>query len=207
MDILKLYARKYNRREPVIGVDEKTVQILSHLRNPLPLVKEHGIRVDFHYKRNGVANIFVAVESKGGRRFTQVTDRKTRVDFLAFLQSLVKQYPRAIYIHIVLDNFGTHSEKKLRELAGNDPALDKIVFHFTPVHASWLNVAELEIDVLQRQCLKEKRFGCKDDLKIHVQAWDSRRNQLKVKIIWKFTQQKAKQKFKLDGLQILESKH
>jgi len=199
-DILDLYSHPYDPQEPVIGVDEKTVQILDQLHAPRPMTENHGMRIDYQYKRNGTANIFVAVEPKGGKRFTKVTSKKCRVDYFAFLQEIVAMYPEAKHIHVVVDNFGTHSEKKLRELAGNDAIFCKIIFHFTPVHASWLNVAELEIGVLQRQCLKGQRFGCEDNLKVHVNAWENPRNQAHVKINWKFTKEKAKKTFKLDSV-------
>jgi len=199
-DILDVYTRPYNPKKPVIGADEKTVQILGHLHAPLPMTTTHGIRVDYQYKRNGTANIFVAVEPKGGKRFTKVTRKKCRVDYLAFLKDVIARYPDAELIHVVVDNYGTHSEKKLRELAGNDAIFAKIKFHFTPVHASWLNVAELEIGVLQRQCLKGQRFGCEDKLRVDVKAWEIQRNQAGVKINWKFTKKKAEKKFKLESV-------
>lgn len=196
-DILDLYARKYNPKEPVLGIDEKVVQILDHLHSPLELKKEYGVRIDYQYKRKGIANIFLAVEPKGGKRITKVTTNKKRADYFTYLQDVVAKYPRADKIHVVVDNFGTHSEKKLRQMAGSDDVLSKIVFHFTPVHASWLNAAELEIGVLERQCLKGKRFGNENNLRVHVKAWEKPRNKAHVKIKWKFTKKKANKTFKL----------
>lgn len=196
-DILDLYARKYDPKEPVIGIDEKTVQLLDHLHAPLQLKKDQGVRIDYQYKREGTANIFLAVQPKGGKRITKVTTKKKRADYFTFLQDVVAKYPRAKKIHIVADNFGTHSEKKLREMASSDEVFSKIVFHFTPVHASWLNVAELEIGVLERQCLKGQRFVYEDNLRAHVKAWERPRNKAHVKIKWKFTKKKAKKTFKL----------
>ncbi len=197
-DIIDLYTRPYNLKEPVIGIDEKTFQLLDHLHDPITLRPKHGIRVDYQYKRKGTANIFVGVEPKGGTRLLKVTRTKERVDYLEYLWDIFQKYPEAEHIHAVVDNLSTHSEEEIKKLYDLYPFLRKFIFHLTPVHASWLNVAELEISILERQCLRKKRFPIRELLTTSVSAWENDRNIRKVKIIWKFTKQKAREKFKIN---------
>lgn len=194
--VLELYTRPYNPMEPVIGVDEKSLQLLDHLHAPAPGNKEHCERVDYQYKRKGATNIFVGVEPKGGRRFCMVFKKKARVDFLAYLYELQLQYPDAEVIHLVLDNLSTHMEKGIREAEWLYPFIKRFKFHNTPTHASWLNVAELEIGVVERQCLKGRRFPTNEALEIEVNAWQHARNERGIKINWKFTTSDARDVFK-----------
>ena len=196
--VLDLYARPYDPKEPVIGVDEKTLQLLEHLRAPVPMNKEHCERVDYQYKRKGTANIFVGVEPKGGHRFLKVMEKKARVDFIAYLYELSLQYPDADLMHLVVDNLSTHFEKGIREAEWMYPFLKRFRFHCTPKHASWLNVAELEIGILERQCLKERRFPTDLELENEVNAWQDDRNARGVKINWKFTTDDARKAFKYE---------
>nr|MDO8115492.1 IS630 family transposase [Candidatus Sigynarchaeota archaeon] len=195
-DVLDLYAKQYNPDEPVIGVDEKTLQLLDHLHSPLPMSSTHGTRVDYQYKRNGSVNIFVGIEPKGGRRRLIVKAKKERVDFLAFLFEINIEYPDAIIIHLILDNLSSHCEKGICEAERMYPFLKRFKFHFTPKHASWLNVAELEIGVLERQCLKDTRFPTIPILEDAVDAWQQDRNECGTKIKWKFTTADARKAFK-----------
>jgi hypothetical protein len=149
-DVLDLYALPYNKDEPVIGVDEKTLQLLEQLHAPIPMNLHHCERVDYQYKRKGTANIFVGVEPKAGHRFSLVMNKKARVDLLTYLYELHLLYPDAKLIHLVLDNLSSHLENGIREAEWLYPFLKRFVFHYTPVHASWLNVAELEIGVIER---------------------------------------------------------
>nr|MDO8118185.1 IS630 family transposase [Candidatus Sigynarchaeota archaeon] len=196
-DVLDLYARPYNEEEPVVCIDEKTLQFLDHLRSPRPITTEHCERVDYQYKRNGVANIFVCVEPLGGRRYLKVSSKKARVDFLECLHELHLKYPNAKHIHLVLDNLGTHSEKHVRDVEWLYSFLKRFEFHFTPVHASWLDMAELEIGVLERQSLKEMRFPDIEILESHVKAWEKDRNEKDIKLTWRFTKEKARRVFKM----------
>jgi len=197
-DVLDLYALPYNENEPVIGVDEKTIQLLDHLHASIPMNRKHCERVDYQYKRNGTVNIFVGVEPKGGRRFLMVMAKKARVDFLAYLYEFHLQYLDAKRIHIVLDNLSSHFEKGIREAEWLYPFLKRFEFHYTPVHASWLNVAELEIGVIERQCLKDMRFSSMEFLEDEVNTWQDERNEKGIKINWRFTKEKARKTFKID---------
>ena len=194
--VLELYARPYNPEQPVIGVDEKSLQLLDHLRAPVPMSKEHCARVDYQYERNGTTNIFLGVEPKGGHRFLKVMEKKARVDLLAYLYELHLQYPDAELIHVVLDNLSAHFEKGIREAEWMYPFLKRFKFHYTPKHASWLNVAELEIGIVERQCLRGRRFPTNEELEKEVKAWQDDRNARGVKINWKFTAGDAQKAFK-----------
>ncbi len=196
-DLLDLYAKPYDPEEPVVCVDEKSKQLIEDVRPSLPVAPGQGQRVDYHYKRHGTQNIFVAVEPKAGQRITQVTQRRKRQDYAPFLAEVLAQYPDATKVHIVHDNLNIHSPVKLPAFFMQTPALlKKAVFHPTPVHASWLNQAEIEIGAMDRQCL-DRRIPDKVTLRREVDAWTEERNQRGVKIRWTFTREKAEVKFKL----------
>jgi hypothetical protein len=195
-DILDLYAEPYDPRRPVIGLDEKPKQLVEDSRKSIPLKKGKATKQDYEYVHKGTANIFVAVEPKGGKRVTQVTDQRTRKDFAFFLRMLVKKYADAECIRIVLDNLNTHNEKSLFENFWKEQAdeiLSKVEFHFTPKHASWLNVAEIEIGVMDTECTR-RRIKDMKMLTQEVRAWTMRRNRQRKKINWAFTKQKADRK-------------
>ena len=179
-------------------MDEKGKQLLEDARPPIPLAPVHGVREDSEYKRHGTRNIFVGVEPKGGWRYVVVTARKTKKDFANYLAALVPQYPDATKVHIIMDNYKTHSMKNLLEILGADhPMFTKLVPHYTPVHGSWVNVAECEIGVLEGQCL-DRRIKDESTLVGAVAAWESDRNAAGAKIDWKFTRKKAAKVFKYD---------
>ncbi len=149
--ILDLHARPYNPAEPVVCMDEVGEQLLE------ALAPRHGQRVDYHSKRKGNCNIFLGVEPKGGWHQVEVTQGKKKEDYATFFASVVAHYPEASKVHVVTDNFRTHSIKNLRVVLGQDnPILGRIKLHYTPVHASWLNTTELEASVLARQCLMRR---------------------------------------------------
>lgn len=192
-DVLDLYEEPYNPKRPVIGLDEKPKQLIEDSRKSIPMKKGKTKKQDYEYIRNGKANIFMAVEPKGGKRITQVTNQRTRKDFAYFLRMLVKKYADAECIHIVLDNLNTHNAKSLYNNFWSEQAneiLNKVEFHYTPKHASWLNVAEIEIDVMDRECTN-RRIKDKEMLTREIKAWTTRRNKQKKKINWTFTKQKA----------------
>ena len=156
-DIAELYGRPYNPLEPVVGTDEKSKQLLENIHQELfGKIK----KTDYEYKRNGTRNIFVAVEPLAGRRFVQVTKHRKKADFANYIKILVDDiYKDATKIHLVLDNLNTHFKKSFIETFGDEEArriLDKIEFHYTPKHASWLNVAEIEIGIMDKQCLNRR---------------------------------------------------
>lgn len=196
-ELLDLYARPYDAREPVICVDEKCKQLLRETRHPLPARSGTPARQDYEYERAGTCNIFVAVEPRGRRRFAQVTARRTKIDFVAFVCRLLRRgYSHARRVHLVLDNLNVHLRQSFEEVLGLRTAatvLRRIQLHYTPNHASWLNMAEIEIGVLQRQCLAR----CAPEqtlLSSEVAAWQRRRNAARCGIEWTFTRRDADRK-------------
>jgi hypothetical protein len=196
-DLLALYAKPYDAAEPVVCLDEKSKQLLEQTRCVIPGAPGQVAKEDYEYKRAGTRNLFVAVEPKGGHREVEVTRRRTKPDFVAFVQFLVlKVYAQARKIHLVLDNLNTHFRASFEQVMGLEAAtalLARIEFHYTPKHASWLNMAEIEIGILERQCIGG-RIGNEDRLRSEVAAWEQRRNEGGSRIEWKFTRQDADQK-------------
>ena len=195
-DILDLYSEPYDSRKPVIGVDEKPKQLLGEKRKPIRMKPGSAERYDYEYIRNGSANIFMGVDFKAGKRFTEVTDHRCKADFALFMKRLAAQYPRATRLRIVLDNLNTHFEKSFLETFGKKKAkklLKRFEFHYTPKHASWLNAAEIEIGVMDTECTGQ-RIPDKKTLMIEVRAWNARRNRQRKKIDWKFTRKDADRK-------------
>lgn len=193
-DLLDLYARPFRAKEPVVCLDEKSKQMLKDSRSPLPIKPGTPMKQDYEYVRAGTCNLFVAVEPKGGRRTVVVTDHRAKVDFVAFVRYLLEQvYATARRIHLVVDNLNTHFRKCFEEVLGADEAkalLRRVVFHYTPKHASWLNMAEIEIGILDRQCL-DRRLPNRTVLTAEVDAWQQRRNAEQRGIEWTFTRQDA----------------
>jgi hypothetical protein len=199
MDILELYERPHNPKIPVICFDEKSKQLLIHKRNPIPAKPGMPERYDSEYVRNGTVNLFVAVEPKAGRRHVLIRKQRTGRDFAIFMEWLVSHYPDALKIIIVLDNLNTHVVKWIFETFDEEKAkeiIKRIEFHKTPNHGSWLNMAEIEISVLETECLN-RRIPDRDTLEKEVAAWEKMRNDQKAQIDWRFTREKAKEKFKL----------
>jgi hypothetical protein len=196
-DLLKLYARPYDAREPVICLDEKSKQLLRETRRPLPAKPGAVAKQDYEYERAGTCNIFVAVEPRGQRRIAQVTAWRTKVDFVSFVCRMLRTgYSRVRKVHLVLDNLNTHMRESFEEVLGVKTAaalLRRIQFHYTPCHASWLNMAEIEIGVLQRQCLT-RCAAEQTTLTTEVAAWQRRRNAARCGIEWTFTRRDADRK-------------
>lgn len=183
--------------EPVICIDEKSLQLIGHSRAPLPMDSRSPEKVDYEYVRNGTTNLFVAVEPKAGQRIVSVTERRGKTDFVAFVGDLlVNAYAKARRIHLVLDNLNIHFRKSFDDVLGKRAAtklLRRVQFHYTPKHASWLNMAEIEIGILSRQCL-DRRVATGQLLQSEVQSWQQARNAAQRTIEWKFTRQDADQK-------------
>lgn len=196
-DLLDLYARPFRSGEPVVCLDEKSKQLLKDTRMPLPIKPGGLAKHDYEYIRAGTCNLFVAVEPKGGRRTVVVTDHRTKADFVAFTRHLLERvYATARRIHLVLDNLNTHFRKCFEEVLGIEQArilLRRVVFHYTPKHASWLNMAEIEIGILNRQCL-DRRLPDRSTLTAEVATWQQRRNAECRGIQWTFTRQDADRK-------------
>jgi hypothetical protein len=196
-DVLDLYEEPYDPKRPLVNLDEKPKQLLGEKRMSIPMKRGSIEKYDYEYVRNGTANIFMAVEFKAGKRVTQVTERRTMKDFASFVRMLIDEdYSEVEVVRLVTDNLNTHKEKAFYETFSKDEAeriLSKIEFHYTPKHASWLNAAEIEINVMDIECTGG-RIGNKETLAKEVAAWTKRRNDQKKKINWKFTREKADRK-------------
>jgi hypothetical protein len=205
-DVLNLYEKPYDSNEPVLCFDEKSKQLIADTR-PTQAAKEgRPKRRDYEYKRNGTRNIFVTVEPKGGYREVSVTKRRTKPDFAKEIRRIVdlQRYAKALKIHFVLDNLNTHFEKSLIKTFEKEEVeriLARIQFHHTPKHASWLNMAEIEIGILDRQCIRG-RIPSEAKLKTKIAAWNAARNGEGAKINWKFTVKEARVKFRYDGMEL-----
>jgi DDE superfamily endonuclease len=195
--LLELYARPLCTSEPVICIDEKSLQLLAHSREPLPMGSHSPSKQDYEYVRKGTTNLFVAVEPKAGHRVVRVTAHRGKTDFVAFVGDLLTQvYAKARCVHLVLDNLNTHFRKSFDDVLGKRAAsklLRRVQFHYTPKHASWLNMAEIEIGILNRQCL-DRRIASPKLLQSEIDAWQGARNADVRTIEWKFTRQDADKK-------------
>ena len=184
-------------RKGPLSIDEKPKQLLKDKRKAIPMKPGSPEKYDYEYVRNGNANIFMAVEFKAGKRVTQVTRRRTMIDFASFVKVVVdKEYPDVDVIRLIVDNLNTHKAKAFYETFSKDEAeriLGKIEFHYTPKHASWLNAAEIEINVMDIECTG-RRIENIETLDREVAAWTKRRNDQEKKIDWKFTRDKADKK-------------
>ncbi len=172
-DVLDLYEEPYDPKRPIVSLDEKPKQLLGEKRMAIPMKPGSPEKYDYEYVRNGTANIFVAVEFKAGKRVTQVTKRRTMKDFARFVKMFVdEEYPDAELVRLVTDNLKTHKEKAFYEAFSKDEAekiLSKIEFYYTPKHASWLNAAEIEINVMDIECTG-RRIGDEETLTREVVA-------------------------------------
>ena len=195
--LLNLYKKPYDPKSPVICFDEKSKQLLGDSRTPIPMKPGSIKKYDYEYKRNGTCNIFVAVEPKAGKHHIQVTDHRKRQDFAQFMKWLiVKKYKKVKKIKMVLDNLNTHFKKSFYETFSkqeSDRLLKRMTFIYTPKHASWLNMAEIEINLLDYECL-DRNIGNRIELEKEVNAWAIQNNLEKRKINWSFTRQKADKK-------------
>ena len=195
-DILGLYQEPYDPRIPVVGVDEKPKQLIEDSREPIPMQPGNAEKYDYEYVRNGNANIFVCVEPKHGKRITKVTNQRTKKDFAEFMQEVVLSYPYAEKLRIVIDNLNTHSKSSFYETFNKEEAeriLSRLEFHYTPKHASWLNVAEIEISAIDAECT-DRRIKDISLLREEVAACTKIRNKERKRINWSFTKEKADEK-------------
>lgn len=188
-DVLDVYERPYDPRVPVVCMDETSLQLLADARPSLPPTPGQVAREDYEYVRGGVCNVFLALEPLGGRRVVTVTERRTRRDWASFMRDVAAHYPDAERIVVVLDNLNTHGPVSFCEAfppAEAHALARRFEFHHTPAHGSWLNVAELELSVLDRQCL-DRRLPTRAMLSAEVAAWTAARNAAPVAIDWRFT--------------------
>jgi transposase len=198
-DVLEVYAQPYDPRHPQVCIDEGGKQLIGDLRPPLPVRPGSPRREDYEYERQGMANLFMVFEPLAGTRQVEVTQRKTNQDFARLIRRLVDEwYPEAEKIVLVLDNLSTHTVAALYEAFAPAEArrlVEKLEWHYTPKHGSWLNVAEMELSVLARQCL-DRRIPDLEALRREVAAWVAARNAAIVKVDWQFTTADARVKLK-----------
>jgi DDE superfamily endonuclease len=198
-DILDLYAEPYDPQYPLVCFDESPYQLVSEVRQPLPVRPCMPARYDYEYHREGTCNLFMCFEPLQGWRHVKVTARRTAQDFAHCMQDLVDvHFPQATVISVVLDNLNTHTPAAL--YATFPPAeacriLRKLDFHYTPKHGSWLNMAEIEFAVVSTQCLN-RRLGDQETVRHAVAAWETQRNAAKAIVDWRFTTAKARRKLK-----------
>lgn len=196
-DGLDLYAEPYDPRSPVVTFDEVPVQLIGESRAPLAMRPGSPTRIDYEYIRNGTCNVFVVVEPLRGWRHLAVTEHRGNADFAAQMRWLIDEaYPNAQRIRVVLDNLSTHKPSALYEVFPPAEArriVRKLEFHYTPLHGSWLNMAELELSVLARQCL-DQRIPTRERLHEILVSYEARRNAAKATITWQFTNEKARVK-------------
>jgi transposase len=198
-DVLEVYTRPYDERFPQVCLDEKSKQLVGEVREPLAAGPGRVARYDYEYERKGTANLFIVCEPLVGWRHISVTERRTKVDWAHCIKELVDvHYPHAEKIVLVLDNLNTHTPAALYEAF--DPAearrlLERLEIHYTPKHGSWLNMAEIELSVLARQCL-DRRIPDREALAGEVDAWEAERNVADSCIDWRFTSDEARIKLK-----------
>ena len=197
--VLDVYKRPYDPMRPVVCMDESPKQLIGETRVPIPMSKGHDRKCDYEYERLGMCNIFLANEPLAGFRKVKITDRKCKVDWAEFIKEIADEhYPETEIITLVMDNFGTHTPGAFYERY--EPAeakriLDRFEFVFTPKNGSWLDMAEIELNVLNNQCLG-RRIGSIDKVRDEVEAWEKSRNGLEKKINWQFTTDKARIKLR-----------
>lgn len=195
--LLDLYKMPYNPCQPVVCMDEKSKQLLEDTRKPINAKPGSLGKEDYEYRRNGTCNIFMAVDPKAGIRVAKVTDTRTKLDFAYFMKDLIDiHFVNVQYLQVVLDNLNTHFEGSLIEAFGKretNRLMKKLRFIYTPKHASWLNMAEIEINIMDRQCTGG-RIENKMRLTKEVTKWVKNRNKKKFTIEWKFTRQDADKK-------------
>ncbi|HEY3393224.1 MAG TPA: IS630 family transposase [Lacipirellulaceae bacterium] len=198
-DVLEVYQRPYDAERPMVCMDECSKQLIGEVREPLPPKPGQVAKEDSEYERKGTANVFMAVEPLAGQRTTQVTERRTRVDWAHFVQMLLLTvYPLAKKVVLVMDNLNTHGIASLYEAFAPEVALalaNRLEIHYTPKHGSWLNMAETELSVLSRQCL-DRRIDDRDLMAREVAAWQTARNAATATINWQFQTADARIKLK-----------
>ena len=198
-DVLTIYKKPYDANFPLVCMDETSKQQLLDKRESIPMTSGKPKKFDTEYERNGTSNIFMAFEPLAGKRFVDVTNQRTKIDWAYYIKKLVDEvYPDAKKIILVMDNLNTHKGASLYEAF--EPAearriLDKLEIHYTPKHGSWLNMAELELSHLSRQCL-DRRIPDQATLRKEVTAWYKERNEKVVKVNWQFTVEDARIKLK-----------
>ena len=198
-DVLEVYQRPYDPFFPQVCVDETNRQLIGEMRTPLPARPGNPAKRDAEYVRNGTVNVFMACEPLAGKRQVKVTDTRKRIDWAKFIEELLTgTYAKATRVVLVLDQLNTHNTGSLYEAFEPEKAralAERLEIHYTPKHGSWLNMAEIELNVLTRQCLSD-RIDTKKTMKTQVAAWQAQRNRRKVRIDWRFTTKDARIKLR-----------
>lgn len=198
-DILEVYHRPYNPECPMVCMDESNKQLVGEVHQPIPCKPGTPLRMDDEYIRNGVADIFLAVEPLVGHRYISITEKRTRVDWAHFIKYLLDdRYPDARKVVLVMDNLNTHTTASFYEAFPPEEALrlsERLEIHFTPKHGSWLNMAEIELSALVTQCL-DRRIPDIGVMRKEVAAWEKSRNGKASKIDWQFETKEARIKLR-----------
>jgi hypothetical protein len=198
-DVLELYHLPYDERFPLVCMDESCKQLVGEVTPQMPLAPGRPRRLDHEYVRHGVAELFLEVEPLTGRRHVQAGENRTRRDWALFIRAMLKErYPEAVKVRLVLDNLNTHTTASLYETFPAPEArrlAERLEFHYTPKHGSWLNVAEIELSALAGQCL-DRRIANLDILTEEIDAWQTHRNNRPNPIDWQFTTSEARIKLK-----------
>ncbi len=197
-NILHLYALPYDAKRPLLCFDERPCQLIEDVLVPMPMEPGKTKREGYEYRRNGVCTVFVAFEPLTGRRFVQVRQRRTKKDYAEFMRELSEHhYPSADKIVLVQDNLNTHTPGSYYEAFSPEEAFalaQRFEMHYTPTKASWLNMVEIELSILSKQCL-DRRIGDIEILEREAQAWARQRNEQRATVQWQFTQVKARDRF------------
>lgn len=196
--VLDIYRRPYDASYPVVCMDETPRQLIRETRMPLSARPHESERYDYEYERCGVCNVFMVCEPLAGKRMTKVTERKTKTDWAEFIKDIAEHYTNADKITLVMDNLNTHNSGALYQTFPPDQAKalwDRFEFIYTPKHGSWLNVAEIELNVMIRQCLA-RRIDSTQEVQREVLAWQNHRDKLQAKVNWRFTTKNARIKLK-----------
>ena len=194
--VLDVYKRPYDRWHPVVCMDESPKQLIAEIKTPISAAPGKPAKYDYEYKRCGVCNIFMASEPLAGKRLVKITEQKTKSDWALFVAEISELYDDARRITLVMDNYSTHSPGALYEVFSPEQAKalwDRFDFVYTPKHGSWLNMAEIELNVLIGQCLG-RRIDNLEKVRREVAAWQEHRNNKKAKVKWQFTAEDARVK-------------
>ena len=194
--VLNIYEQPYNPLRPVVCFDERPCQLLGDVLMPISMKPGYAAREDYHYKRHGTCAVLMAVEPLAGHRIVKVTERKTKKDYAGFMKALASRYPDAEKIVLIQDNLNTHNPFSFYEVFDAPEAFalsERFEMVYTPKKASWLNMAEIELSALSKQCL-DRRIAEIRVLTREVMTWSAKRNRLQVKITWQFTKNIARVK-------------
>lgn len=199
-EILDLYEKAYDPKRPVLCMDERPCQLIEDVVTPIPMKAGKSMKYDYEYERKGICNVFIVCEPLTGWRYLEVRQRRTKVDYAVFMKKVseiyLEMYPEAEELRVVQDNLNTHTYGSFYENFDPEEARslkNRFEFHYTPKKASWLNMAEIELSALARQCLDD-RIGDVETLEGEAKAWEEDRNKQKIMIQWRFTTNHAREK-------------